>query len=81
MAQCTCVSARCNCMFPQRVCWWLVGCPRGCIEGFADVCVCLSVDVCMPDLRLEVCVIEPPRVLVLDNWAVRKCMFLTHVCR
>ena len=24
----------------------------------------------MPDLRLEVCGFEPPRVLVLDNWAV-----------
>ena len=33
------------------------------------VCVCLCVDVWMPDLR-EVCDVEPPRVLFLDNWCV-----------
>ena len=26
-------------------------------------------------------VVEPSRVLVLDNWAVCKCVFLRHVCR
>ena len=36
--------------------------------------VCLCVDVWMPDLPLEVFVVEPPRVLVLDNWAVCKCL-------
>ena len=35
-------------------------------------CICLCADVWMPDLR-EVCGVEPPRVLVLDNWVVCKC--------
>ena len=45
-----------------------------------SMCVCLCVDVWMPDLRLEVCVVEPPCDLVLDNWAMYKCVFLRHVC-
>ena len=32
-----------------------------------SICVCLCVNVWMPDLRLEVCVVESPRVLVLEN--------------
>ena len=32
------------------------------------MCVCLRVDVLMPDFRLGVCVIELPRVLVLDMY-------------
>ena len=33
----TCVSARCNCVFPRRVAWWLGECSRGCITGCVDV--------------------------------------------
>ena len=38
-----CVSARCNCVFPRRVCWWLGGCPRAYFTGCIDVCVCVRV--------------------------------------
>ena len=46
-----------------------------------SMCVRLCADVSMPDLRLELCVVEPSRVLVLDNWVVCKCVFLSHACR
>ena len=74
IAEFACVPARCKRVFPRRIFWWLGGCLRGCITGCVDVCVGLCVDIWMPDLRLEVCVVEPPRVLVLDNWAVCRCV-------
>ena len=78
IAEFICVLARGNCVCFR--CGFASGWVDVRVDVLRDVsmCVCPCVDVWMPDLRLGVCVVEPPRVLISDNSVICKCVCVSE---